>query len=99
MGHKVPGDGDGLTYLLVQRSSNSSVPEDRDESENAGVERSDVKFCTMECEYARWPKKNVDGARSCRTFNAIWCEALGQHTTRNAPCTVEFGARRPKPNW
>lgn len=99
MNHKVPGDGNSLKHTLFQRERNHILPTEKQYVDNAGVGHSDLKFCTMECEHADWPKDNVDGGKSCRTFNAIWCCALKQHTTRNAPCTLEHGARRPKPNW
>jgi hypothetical protein len=35
----------------------------------------------------------MDG--SCRTFQSLWCIQLKKHVTKNAPCEVEFGKRRP----
>ncbi len=99
MGHKVPGDGEGFDYLLTTRTKNHTLPGQYEESDNAGVESHDHKWCTMECEFADWPQENVDGAKSCRTFSALWCKSLEQHVTKNTPCTVEHGARRPKPIW
>jgi hypothetical protein len=99
MNHKVPGDGAGIRWTLVQRQRNATVPGEEEGPDNAGVQRADITFCTIACEHARWPRDAVDGARSCRTFSAIWCTALERHTTRNAPCELEHGARRPKPNW
>jgi hypothetical protein len=99
MNHKVPGDGGNIRWTLTQREGNHKLPTEERGADNAGVGRADIKFCTIACEYAEWPRDNVDGAKSCRTFSAIWCTALNQHTTRNAPCALEHGARRPKPNW
>lgn len=99
MNHKVPGDGETLRYRVASTSRNHKVPGESEVAENAGVGRGEVKWCTMACEHAQWPKDNVDGAKSCRTFNAIFCAALDQHVTRNTPCALEHGARRPKPNW
>ena len=99
MNHKVPGDGESLNYLHAQKLRNHPLPGEKQSADNAGVGHANLKFCTMECEHAEWPRDNVDGGKSCRTFNAIYCRALKQHTTRNAPCTLEHGARRPKPNW
>ncbi|MBD3167273.1 hypothetical protein GF324_11785 [bacterium] len=101
MNHKLPNDGADLPYLLAQRSKNHTLPTDRDNngSDNAGVGHADLKWCTMSCPHANWPRDNVDGSRSCRTFNAVWCDLLRQHVTRNTPCSAEHGARRPKPNW
>lgn len=99
MNHKVPGDQGGPLARLRGQGGNHKLPSEIVGPDNAGVGHSDLKFCTMACEHADWPRENVDGAKSCRTFSAVWCNALKQHTTRNAPCALEHGARRPKPNW
>ncbi|HEB84533.1 MAG TPA: hypothetical protein ENI92_05975 [Bacteroidetes bacterium] len=99
MNHKVPGDGGGLLDRLLRGEGNSPLPGGGEPDTNAGVERADLKWCTMACEEAEWPRENVDGAKSCRTFNALWCRVLARHVTRNAPCAVLHGARRPKANW
>ena len=66
-------------------------------SENAGVSSSKIKFCDMRCEFAEFPKeKAIDGSGTCRTFMALYCTQLNKYVTKNAPCEVEFGARRPK---
>lgn len=68
--------------------------------ENAGVTSSKLPFCDLRCEHASFPKeKGIDGSESCRTFSAIWCEQLQEHVTKNAPCPVRFGKRRPKSSW
>lgn len=99
MNRKVPGDGENLLCRKLNPGKNHKLPGEDEASDNAGVNTSSVKWCTMACEHAEWPRDNVDGAKSCRTFNAIWCLALEQHVTRNTPCALEHGARRPKPNW
>ena len=99
MNHKVPGDGEGLLDKLLKSTKNHALPSSTEQVDNAGVTRSDLKWCTMSCEHAEWPRDNVDGAKSCRTFNALWCNALNQHVTRNSPCALEHGSRRPKANW
>jgi len=67
---------------------------------NAGVTRSNIKFCDLKCEYAEFPRsKAIDGSGSCRTFMALWCVQLEKHVAKNAPCEVLFGARRPKANF
>ncbi len=64
---------------------------------NAGVTTSKIKFCDLRCEHASFPKEDgLDGSQSCRTFTALWCDVLKQYVTKNAPCVVEFGKRRPK---
>ncbi len=69
------------------------------DKENAGVTRSGIKFCDLTCEHAAFPRmEHVDGSGSCRTFTALWCDKLDQLVTKNAPCAVQFGKRRPKSN-
>lgn len=70
-----------------------------DDSKNAGVTTSRIKFCDLKCEYAEFPsQEHLDGSNSCRTFAALWCSKLQKLVTKNAPCAVEFGQRRPKSN-
>jgi len=46
-----------------------------------------MEFCDFNCEYAEWPeKKALDGAGSCRTFQAVYCTKKGQHVHKNMPC-------------
>jgi len=67
---------------------------------NAGVNTAQIKFCDMHCEHARFPDSNdIDGSRSCQTYLAIWCTQLKAYTTKNAPCAVIYGKRRPKSSW
>ena len=64
---------------------------------NAGVTSAKIKFCDLRCEFASFPNEaNLDGSNSCRTFAALWCAKLEQYVTKNAPCAVQFGKRRPK---
>lgn len=66
-------------------------------SHNAGVTSSKIKFCDLRCQHASFPKESgIDGAGSCRTFAALWCDELKEYVTKNAPCAVDFGKRRPK---
>ena len=61
---------------------------------NAGVATSRVPFCDLRCACADFAKATaLDG--SCRTFISLWCKKLGRHGTKNAPCVVRFGRRRP----
>jgi len=70
------------------------------DNENAGVTSSRIKFCVPQCEHASFPKEDgVDGAGSCRTFSALWCDLMKEYVTRNAPCIARFGRRRPKASW
>lgn len=46
-----------------------------------------MPFCDMNCRHAAWPRLGaLDGAGSCRTFQALFCEKKGRHVQKNAPC-------------
>jgi len=61
---------------------------------NAGVTTHKIKFCDLQCKQADFAKVDaLDG--SCRTFQSLWCKKLRKHVTKNAPCEVVFGKRRP----
>jgi hypothetical protein len=61
---------------------------------NAGITTHALKWCDLRCPYADFAKKDaMDG--SCRTFQSLWCKQLRKHVAKNAPCEVQFGARRP----
>jgi hypothetical protein len=69
-------------------------------TKNAGVNTSKIKFCDLRCDMAEFAKEDaIDGSKSCRTFMALWCNQLKKHVTKNAPCEVIFGARRPKSSF
>ncbi len=66
---------------------------------NAGVTTANIKFCDLRCEHAAFPQEeHLDGANSCRTFAALYCKELKQIVSKNAPCALQFGQRRPKAN-
>ncbi|MDI6794066.1 MAG: hypothetical protein QME81_14595 [bacterium] len=45
------------------------------------------KFCDLTCEYAEWPKdKAMDGAGSCRTFQALHCRKIKRIVHKNGLC-------------
>jgi hypothetical protein len=63
-------------------------------AKNAGVTNSKIAFCDLMCEFSDFAKIDaLDG--SCRTFQSLWCKKLRKHVTKNAPCEVKFGKRRP----
>jgi hypothetical protein len=65
--------------------------------ENAGVHTSRLKWCDPRCEHASFPKEEaIDGSKSCQTYLALYCNVLKEYVTRNAPCAVQFGKKRPK---
>jgi len=69
----------------------------RPKKANAGVTTSKLKWCDLQCEHADFAKLDaLDG--SCRTFQSIWCNHLKKHVTKNSPCEVKFGKRRPTTN-
>jgi hypothetical protein len=56
-----------------------------------------MKFCDLNCEHARWPEKaSLDGAGSCRTFQAIYCKKQKGHVHKNMPCTEKTTEKRPE---
>ena len=66
--------------------------------DNAGITTSQIKWCDLTCKYADFAKVSaLDG--SCRTFQSLWCGKLKKHVTKNAPCEVLFGKRRPATKW
>lgn len=47
-----------------------------------------MKFCDLKCSYASFPKEDaVDGARSCRTFVALYCGKKKTYVHKNLPCS------------
>ncbi|MGD8562947.1 MAG: hypothetical protein PVG03_10435 [Desulfarculaceae bacterium] len=49
-----------------------------------------MRWCDMSCPQASFPQEEaVDGAGSCRTFAALYCQTLGRLVAKNAPCMVE----------
>lgn len=66
--------------------------------DNAGVTTHRLKWCDMRCGDAEFARMDaLDG--SCRTFQSLWCKKLQKHVTKNSPCEVEFGTRRPTAGW
>lgn len=45
-----------------------------------------MKFCDMQCKYAKQADANMDGAGACRTFIAIRCKIKNRIVFKNAPC-------------
>jgi len=72
----------------------ASKPKAKRTPANAGVSTSRIAFCDLRCAWADFAQAvALDG--SCRTFMSLWCKKLGRHVTKNAPCEVCFGRRRP----
>jgi hypothetical protein len=45
-------------------------------------------FCDMSCKFAEIPKETgVDGAGSCRTFVALYCNRKKSLVHKNIPCS------------
>lgn len=66
--------------------------------QNAGVTTHKIRWCNNRCEYADFAKMEaMDG--SCRTFQSLWCAKLKTHVTKNSPCQLKFGKRRPTTGW
>jgi len=51
-----------------------------------------MKFCDMTCKYAKWPNNDsIDGSRSCRTYQAIFCTKKKHLVYKNSICTEKKG--------
>ena len=49
-----------------------------------------MRFCDLKCPHARFPdESSVDGAGSCRTFAALYCDKLKRLVYKNASCPAE----------
>jgi len=54
-----------------------------------------MKWCDLSCEHASFPGvQAVDGAGSCRTFQALHCARLGRLVHKNAPCPCPDSAAK-----
>jgi hypothetical protein len=46
-----------------------------------------LEFCDLNCRHAKWPEdRALDGAGSCRTFQAVFCERRKRLVHKNSPC-------------
>ncbi len=46
-----------------------------------------MEFCDLACKHADWPREQaLDGAGSCRTFQAVYCAKKNRHVHKNMPC-------------
>ena len=55
-----------------------------------------MEFCDLSCRHAKRPEAMaVDGAGSCRTFQAVFCEKKKRLVHKNAPCS-EKKKKSPK---
>lgn len=46
-----------------------------------------LKFCDLMCKYAKNPEQEaIDGAGSCMTFTALYCELRKSLVHKNLPC-------------
>jgi hypothetical protein len=76
---------------------------ERIESKEGRGGRGGMEFCDLNCRYARWPEDEaVDGAGSCRTFQAVFCRKRRNLVHKNAPCSEKKekprkAAKRPDP--
>ncbi|MBA4416290.1 MAG: hypothetical protein C0392_00040 [Syntrophus sp. (in: bacteria)] len=47
-----------------------------------------LDFCDLMCAYAKTPTETaIDGAGSCRTFVALYCELKKSLVHKNMPCS------------
>jgi hypothetical protein len=65
----------------MSKGQNKGVSSDRNTA-------SLLNFCDMMCIYAQMPRDTaVDGAGSCRTFVALYCDIKKSLVHKNMPCT------------
>lgn len=89
-----------MLAIKMNRSLTQSKIQNTDSASNAGVTNSAIRFCDLTCGHASFPREEgIDGAKSCRTFSALWCNLLKEYVVKNSPCSVEFGKRRPTAGW
>ena len=63
-------------------------------TQNVGITTHKILWCDLCCKWANAARlEALDG--SCHTFQSLWCRKLKKHVTKNAPCEVLFGQRRP----
>ncbi len=49
-----------------------------------------MKWCDLKCKHASFPRQDgIDGAGSCRTFSALWCNKLKRLVPKNSVCMAE----------
>ena len=54
-----------------------------------------ILFCDLKCRYASFPgEEAVDGARSCRTFVALYCSRKKSYVHKNLPCPEKVEKKR-----
>lgn len=47
------------------------------------------EYCDLLCPHARFPEQDaLDGARSCRTFVAVYCMLLQRPVAKNGRCAA-----------
>jgi hypothetical protein len=57
-----------------------------------------MKWCDLACEHASFPRTEaVDGAGSCRTFAALFCDKLQRLVHKHGPCQCPEESRGPGP--
>ncbi len=51
----------------------------------------DIKFCSFDCAHAR-AEEATSAAKSCMTFNAVYCKKLKRRVPKGILCQVETKA-------
>ena len=46
------------------------------------------EYCDLLCEYSEFPKQDLGGANSCKTFDVLYCNLLEKHVTKNGKCVA-----------
>lgn len=45
-----------------------------------------IQFCDLDCKYATFPTQLADGAKTCRTFVALYCKKKKRLVFKNGKC-------------
>ncbi len=48
------------------------------------------KYCDLSYEYAEFPKEDLSGAKSCRTFDVLYCSLLERNVLKNSKCEARL---------
>jgi hypothetical protein len=65
-------------------------------AEPSGELSMNLKFCDLMCKYARSPEQEaIDGAGSCMTFSALYCDLKKSLVHKNLPCKRKVRKREP----
>jgi len=53
----------------------------------------DIRFCSFDCRHAK-AENATSAAKSCMTFNGVYCRKLRRRVPKGAPCQVPGGGNK-----